>query len=53
MIERLITPHILEDLKPPFKYVITLAGEAWTRSDGVRICSLPEFLENDLVEMCK
>ncbi|MFN0033823.1 MAG: ATP-binding protein [Saprospiraceae bacterium] len=41
-----------EDLKPQFKYVITPAGDAWTRSDGVRICSLPEFLEKDLVEMC-
>jgi len=43
----------IEDLKPQFKYVITPAGEAWTRSDGVRICSLPEFLENDLAEMCR
>ena len=39
------------ELQPAFKYVIVPAGEAWTRSDGVRICSLPEFLEKDLAEI--
>jgi len=41
-----------EDLKPQFKYVITPAGEAWTRSDGIRICPVAEFLEKDLMEIC-
>lgn len=43
----------VEDLKPHFKYIIVPDGEAWTRSDGIRICALSTFLTKDLVEIGK
>jgi uncharacterized protein len=38
----------VEDLKPEHKYVITPSGESFNRADGLRICSLNDFLEKDL-----
>jgi uncharacterized protein len=38
----------VEDLKPEHKYVITPGGESFNRADGLRICSLSDFLEKDL-----
>jgi len=38
----------LDDLKPQYKYVITPGGESFTRNDGLRVCSLKEFLEKEL-----
>ncbi len=37
-----------EDLQPDFKYVITPGGERFDRSDGLRICPLAVFLEEEL-----
>ncbi len=38
----------VEDLQPDFKYVITPAGDRFDRADGLRICPLPVFLEQEL-----
>ena len=36
------------DLEPDFKYIITPGGECFDRSDGLRICPLSIFLEQEL-----
>jgi uncharacterized protein len=36
----------IDDLKPDFKYVIIPSGDSYTRSDGIKVSSLPEFLRN-------
>ncbi|MFZ4427942.1 MAG: ATP-binding protein [Saprospiraceae bacterium] len=36
------------DLQPAFKYVITPGGESLVRGDGLRICSLSDFLHTEL-----
>lgn len=41
----------LDDLKPKYRYVITPGGESFSRSDGLRICPLKEFLEKELKEI--
>lgn len=38
----------LEDLKPHYRFVITPAGEAYSRSDGIKICPLDHFLKEEL-----
>jgi predicted AAA+ superfamily ATPase len=38
----------IEDLKADLSYVITPGGEGFSRSDGVRICPLSDFLETEL-----
>ncbi len=38
----------VEDLEPHFKYVITPSGECFDRADGLRICPLTIFLEQEL-----
>ncbi len=38
----------VEDLQPDFKYIITPGGERFDRSDGLRICPLAVFLEEEL-----
>ena len=38
----------VEDLQPDFKYVITPSGERFDRQDGLRICPLSIFLEQEL-----
>jgi uncharacterized protein len=38
----------VEDLQPDFKYVITPSGERFDRQDGLRICPLNIFLEQEL-----
>jgi uncharacterized protein len=38
----------IEDLTPEYKYVITPSGETFNRGDGLRICSLSDFLEKEL-----
>jgi uncharacterized protein len=38
----------VKDLQPDFKYVITPSGERFERQDGLRICPLNIFLENEL-----
>ena len=38
----------IEDLRPDFSYVITPSGEAFNRDNGVRICPLRAFLEEEL-----
>ena len=38
----------VEDLNPNFKYVITPSGECFDRADGLRICPLTIFLEQEL-----
>ena len=41
----------MEDLKPDFRYVIIPEGEAYSRSDGLRICSLGTFLSAEMAEI--
>jgi uncharacterized protein len=36
------------DLRCTNRYVIVPSGESYTRSDGIRICSLPDFLEVEM-----
>lgn len=38
----------VEDLQPDFKYIITPTGERFDRADGLRICPLGIFLEEEL-----
>ncbi len=38
----------IEDLQSDFNYVITPSGERFDRSDGLRICPLSVFLEQEL-----
>ncbi|MEO6038727.1 MAG: DUF4143 domain-containing protein, partial [Saprospiraceae bacterium] len=38
----------ISDLQSDFNYVITPGGERFDRSDGLRICPLSVFLENEL-----
>jgi len=37
-----------EDLKPDFQYIILPEGEAWDRSQGVRVSGLSTFLKEEL-----
>jgi uncharacterized protein len=39
------------DLNPDYKYVITPGGECFDRSDGLRICPLAAFLEQELARL--
>lgn len=41
----------VSDLKPHFQYVITPSSETMLNSDGVTICSLLQFLENELFKI--
>ncbi|MCS7035908.1 MAG: ATP-binding protein [Saprospiraceae bacterium] len=36
------------DLRPDFRYVIIPEGESYSRSDGIRVCSLPDFLKVEM-----
>lgn len=38
----------ISDLKPDYSYVITPAGEAFNRGEGLRVCPLQTFLEEEL-----
>jgi hypothetical protein len=38
----------VEDLKPDFQYIILPEGEAWDRSQGVRVSGLSTFLKEEL-----
>ncbi|MFN0037798.1 MAG: ATP-binding protein [Saprospiraceae bacterium] len=38
----------VEDLKPDFRYVVIPEGEAYSRSDGLRICPLSTFLSVEM-----
>ena len=40
--------HLVKDLQPQYKYVITPSGECFDRHDGLRICPLNIFLEKEL-----
>jgi len=37
-----------DDLKPDFQYIILPEGEAWDRSQGVRVSELSTFLKEEL-----